>query len=219
MKIFRPITPILLAAMFFTLFAAAHEQLKWDYSGDDHSTDSKQSSIPVQRNRVHRAGLFWLNMNNTGYFGNPDGLRDPCTGRTAISGELPGGSGTDFIFVSSLMFGGYLDSATVNIGGTDAKVFQGPLTTTAFEGWYGRPMPREMWPVNFDEDPSGAVLGRVYESSDVEGKISCLFEEVYDPLATAEEQFTIMYTDKFVQQTPYTGMDDYDDRQHIPLGI
>lgn len=220
MKIFRPITPILLAAMFFTLFAAANEQLKWDYSGDDHSTDSKQSStIPVQRNRVHRAGLFWLNMNNTGYFGNPDGLRDPCTGRTAISGELPGGSGTDFIFVSSLIFGGYLDSATVNVGDTPAKVFQGPLTTTAYEGWQGTPMPREMWPINFDDDPSGAVLGRIYESSDVEGRVSCLFEEVYDPSATAEEQFSIMYTDKFVQQTPFTGMDDYDERQHIPLGI
>ena len=37
------------------------------------------------QNRVHRVGLFWLNMTNFGMFGNPWGLSDPCTGRNAIS--------------------------------------------------------------------------------------------------------------------------------------
>ena len=178
---------------------------------------------PIQENRVHRTGLFWMNVTNSGYFGNPDYQLDPCTGSTAVSGEFPGGSDTDFLFVGSLMFGGYLDSASVNVGGTDATLFQGPLVTTGYEGWTGEngpdDMPRELWPVEFDDDPSGSFLGSIVESSNVEGRINCLFENVYDPLATAEEQFSMMYTDKLVQRTPYTGMDDYDERDHIPLGI
>jgi len=180
-------------------------------------------SVPVLENRVHRTGLFWMNVTNSGYFGNPDFLVDPCTGTTAVSGELPGGSGTGILFVGSLMFGGYLDSAEVNVGGTVARIFQGPLCTTGYEGWTGESgasdMPRELWPVEFDDDPSGALFGRIVESSNVEGRINCLSENVYDPMATAEEQFSMMYTDKFVQRTPYTGMDDYDERDHIPLGI
>lgn len=179
--------------------------------------------VPLLENRVHRTGLFWMNVTNSGYFGNPDYLLDPCTGSTAVSGELPGGSDTDFLFVGSLMFGGYLDSASVNVGGTDATLFQGPLVTTGYEGWTGEngpdDMPRELWPVEFDDDPSGSFLGSIVESSNVEGRINCLSENVYDPLATAEEQFSMMYTDKLVQRTPYTGMDDYDERDHIPLGI
>ncbi|HXK49242.1 MAG TPA: hypothetical protein PKW56_02125, partial [Clostridiales bacterium] len=82
--------------------------------------------------RVHRAGLLWLNTSNMGFFGEPWlGLKDPCTGKTAVSGEMPGGTGTEFIWLGALMFGGYLDSAAVNINGTDATVFQGPLVTTA----------------------------------------------------------------------------------------
>ncbi|MCK4980858.1 MAG: hypothetical protein KAS62_10715, partial [Candidatus Delongbacteria bacterium] len=37
--------------------------------------------------------------------------------------------------------------------------------------------------------------------------------------ATAEEQFNTWYSDKFVERTPYTGMDEYDMRDHVPLGI
>lgn len=169
--------------------------------------------------RVHRAGLLWLNTSNMGFFGEPWlGLKDPCTGKTAVSGEMPGGTGTEFIWLGALMFGGYLDSAAVNINGTDATVFQGPLVTTAYEGWTGNPMPMEIWPALLDEDPSGSTLGHIRETSNVEGRLNCLFEEVYDPSATAEEQFNVMYSDKFVDDY-YSGQDDYDRRPHIPLGI
>jgi hypothetical protein len=217
MRILKTLTAIVLVSLLTRAFSAMAPVKV--YSEGDMVTDSKQTYSPVPYNRVHRAGLFWLNVTNTGYFGNPDTTRDPCTGRLAVSGELPGGSGTDFLFVGAIQFGGYLDSISVNINGTDATAFQGPLVTTSFEGWEGSPMPKECWPVNFDENPDGKKLGKIVETSNVEGRISCLFEEVYDPLATAEEQFTLMYSDKFVQQNPYTGMDSYDRRQHIPLGI
>ncbi|MBN2789313.1 MAG: hypothetical protein JXR69_03915 [Candidatus Delongbacteria bacterium] len=175
---------------------------------------------PVHEYRVHRAGLLWLNVSNSGWFGDPWlYYDDPCTGKPVVMGEMPGGSGTNFIWVGSLWCGGYLDSLTVNINGVDATVFQGPLVSTSYEGWQGDPMPREMWPINFEEDPAGTTLGHIRETSNVEGKINCLFQDVYDPAATAEEQFNTMYTDKYVLRDPYTGQDDYDKRDHIPLGL
>ncbi|MBN2789020.1 MAG: hypothetical protein JXR69_02375 [Candidatus Delongbacteria bacterium] len=222
MKVYKQITSILLIAFITMAFSRSAQTAPSSVDGLQTGQDSK-AIIPTPNNRVHRAGLLWLNMNNMGYFGNPSAYDDPCTGKNAVSGEMPGGSGTDFLFAGALLFGGYKDSADVNVSvdGTDiaAKVFQGPLATTAYEGWSGNPMPTECWPVKFDEDEGGSILGRMYETSNVEGRISCLFEEVYDPAATAEEQFNTMFTDKLVQRTPYTGMDEYDNREHIPLGI
>lgn len=229
MKILKTVTALLLG-LAISLFA------RTAYSGADSglSVNDSKALKPVQMNRVHRAGLFWLNVTNNGYFGNPDGLKDPCTGKAAVSGELPGGSRTDFLFVGSLLFGGYVDSASVNVPtnivGTDttwtpANVFQGPLCTTGYEGWTGEngptDMARELWPIKFVEDETGSLLGKIVETSNVEGKISCLFEEVYDPLATAEEQFNVMYTDKLTggDYRLYLGRDDYDGRDHLPLGI
>lgn len=230
MKILKPVTAILL---LIAVTVMARPDIQRPSSETDFNSKAAKALRPQPENRVHRAGLFWLNVTNKGYFGNPNGeSKDPCTGRVAVSGELPGGSDTDFLFVGSLLFGGYLDSASVNvatsISGTDttwtpANVFQGPLVTTSYEGWNGASGPdnmaRECWPILFDEDETGATLGKMVETSNVEGKISCLFQEVYDPMATAEEQFNTMFTDKFVEETPYTGEDDYDGRQHLPIGV
>jgi hypothetical protein len=219
MKIFKTLAVILLVVFAADSFARSAP------TGDNTSTKTVTDSKairPVQENRVHRAGLFWMNVTNNGFFGNPDGMKDPCLGRTAVSGELPGGSGTDFLFAGSLLFGGYLDDV-IDIDGVPANAFQGPFVTTSYEGWSGESGPddmaRECWPLSFDEDAAGTTLGHITESSNVEGRVSCLFEEVYDPFATAEEQFNLMYSDKFVQRTPYTGMDDFDERDHFPLGI
>lgn len=221
MKVYKQITVILLIAFIASTFARTAENAPDRNNG--LSVQDSKAIIPQPNNRVHRAGLLWLNTTNMGYFGNPDTYDDPCTGKNAVNGEMPGGSGTDFLFVGALLFGGYKDQekVTVNVGGTDveATLFDGPYATTAYEGWSGNPMPTETWPVMFDGDESGDIKGRMYETSNVEGRISCLFEEVYDPSATAEEQFNTMYTDKFVQRTPYTGMDEYDNREHVPLGI
>ncbi len=185
--------------------------------------ETKSTFKPYPENRVHRAGIFWINMTNCGYFGNPlDEMLDPCTQKSASSGELPGGSNIEFLCVSGFIFGGYLDSAVVDVDGVNGKIFQGPLVSTGFEGWKGLngyiDTPRELWPVNFTDDPEGALYGKITETSNTAGKQNCLFEEVYDPAATAEEQFNINYTDKFTDRI-FTGMDDYDKRNHIPLGI
>ncbi len=220
MKVLKTLTILLLVAFAFS--AMARTAPGKNVPGDKSVTDSKAVK-PVQENRVHRAGLFWLNVTNNGYFGNPDNLNDGCTGKQAVSGELPGGTGTDFLFVGSLLFGGYLNSGIDSVQASHPHIFEGPLVSTSYEGWTGEAGPdemaRECWPISFDEDPNGTKLGHIKETSNVEGRISCLFEDVYDPFATAEEQFNLMYTDKFVQKTPYTGMDDFDERDHIPLGI
>ncbi|NOR45698.1 MAG: hypothetical protein GQ534_08955 [Candidatus Delongbacteria bacterium] len=218
MKVYKQITALLLIAVMMSAFSRSAPTEASENNGLPTVQDSK-AIIPAPFNRVHRAGLLWMNTTNMGWYGNPDTYDDPCTGKPAVSGEMPGGSGTDFLFAGALLFGGYKDSATVDINGTNATIFQGPLTTTAYEGWSGSPMPKETWPVKFDADENGSILGRMYETSNVEGRISCLFEDVYDPAATAEEQFNTMYTDKFVSKTTYTGMDEYDMRDHIPLGI
>jgi len=45
--------------------------------------DQKRTYYPYPENRVHRAGLFWMNLSNTGWFGEPwTGAVDPCTGET-----------------------------------------------------------------------------------------------------------------------------------------
>ena len=203
MKIFKTLAVILIVA--FVSIAVARTAPPTENAGSKSVSDSK-AIRPIQENRVHRAGLFWMNVTNNGYFGNPDSMRDPCTGKIAVSGELPGGTGTDFLFVGSLLFGGYLNSDTITVDTDQAHVFDGPLVTTSYEGWTGEngtdDMARECWPVMFDEDESGAILGQINESSNVEGRISCLFEEVYDPFATAAEQFNLMYTDKFVMRSP-----------------
>lgn len=187
------------------------------YRTESFENYDTKSIRPVMEYRVHRAGMFWLNTSNMGFFGEPWlGLKDPCTGKTAVSGEMPGGTGTEFIWLGALTFGGYLSQGTDSI--TKATIFSGPFVTTAYEGWSGNPMPMEIWPVMFDEDPSGSTLGHITESSNIEGRLNCLFEEVYDPKATAEEQFNVSYTDKFIQKE-YTGFDTYDKREHAPLGI
>ena len=177
-----------------------------------NSSDSKVL-YPWPDNRVHRAGVLWLNVTNYGFMGNPLGFEDQCTGKVASGGEMPGDSGIDYLFLSGLQFGGYLDSAVIDIKGIPSKIFQGPLVSTAAEGSY---MIEEILPYYFDDDPSGLTLGRIYETSNVEGRINCLFDDVYDPKATAYEQFTARFTDK---GTTHSGIDPFDKREHIPLGI
>jgi len=130
---------------------------------------------------------------------------------------MPGGSGIDYLWVAALWFGGYLDSASVTVHDAPATIFQGPLVSTAMDGaWLDS---NEIMPYYFEDDPSGVTLGRITETSMIEGRINCLFQDVYDPKSTAYEQFTNMYTDKYSDRT-YTGFDyAIDNRMHIPLGL
>jgi hypothetical protein len=172
---------------------------------------------PYPENRVHRAGDLYMNITNFGQIGTNYFMHssvDPCTGNPASSAEMPGGSKIEYLYVASVLFGGYLESTDVMIGGIYSKQFLGPLVSTAFEGHIS--VAEELQPYYFDEEPSGIILGRITETSGTIGKLNCLLEEVYDPKATADEQFTTRYTDK---GTDLNTWDSFDGRSHIPLGI
>jgi len=179
----------------------------------------KSSYTPVQKIRTHGAGILSLDITNSGYLCNPDSLPDPVFGGIASGCEMPGRSGSKYLKVASLWFGGYIDSTVTRDG---AHIFQGPLVSTGYEGWRGlegkNDMPKELWPVNFSSDPSGMNLGNISESSDIHGKKNYLNQEVYDSLATADEIFQTMFTDKYINRD-FTGHGEYDNREHIPLGI
>ncbi|MBN1970879.1 MAG: hypothetical protein JXR48_17180 [Candidatus Delongbacteria bacterium] len=188
-------------------------------SNDKDTVERSIYPTPIQENRVHKAGLLWLNTTNYGIFGqsyitSANGgdepiLIDKCTGLEAPSAEMPGGSGFEFLHTGSLWFGGYLDSITIDQG----KVFQGPLVSTGWSG-YGS-ITRELWPTGFKHPD---LDGTLKESSNIDGKKNCHGEFVYSELATAEEQFFTSFTDKYTDRS-YTGFDDYDNRGHIPLGL
>jgi len=188
------------------------------------SIKNKSTSLEYMiQNRTHRVGALKMSMTNYGaiapfgpsYF-TPDTpyFTDECTDKRAITAEMPAGSGMEYLFWSGLWFGGYLESSKVNINSTTASVFQGPLVST-FCG-SGNVFSWELAPIGFDQDPSGMSMGLFKESSNVEGRINCLFEDVYDPKATAYEQFRVWYSDKSTDQTTW---DIYENRSHIPLGI
>jgi len=177
-----------------------------------------EKSVPIDylfESRVHRAGMLWLSISNRGIIGANDwSPNDPCTNETAVECEMPGGSGFNYLNYGGLWCGGYLDSAITSFNGVNSSLFQGPLVSTAV--YYPC---FEFTPLNFDADPSGTELGKIYEFSNVEGRMNCLFQDVYDPKATAFEQFNANYTDKYVNDD-FTGYDNnYDKRSHIPLGI
>jgi hypothetical protein len=154
-----------------------------------------------------------MNVCNRGIIGNPFEMTDPCTGETAVRCEMPGGSGFNYLNYGTLWLGGYLDSSSVVTEAGNSKLFQGPLVST---GIYHPSY--EFSPINFEDDPSGLILGRIKESSNVEGRLNCLFEDVYDPKATAYEQMRVMYSDKY-SNPAHTGTNPFDKRPHIPLGI
>jgi hypothetical protein len=206
----RTITVSLLTLVFILQCAALNPVMK----------DSGSKTVANRENRVHVAGQFWLNVTNNGFFGNPLKFDDPCTGQTAVSGNMPGGSNEQYLFAAGLMFGGYLENDSVDIK-IPAKVFGDPLVTTAYEGWTGfsgtEDMPKELWPRDFYDDPEGTSKGKIIETSDTYGKTNCLMQDVYDPAATADEQFTTWYSDKY-SNIYDTGI-DFDEMLHKPLGI
>jgi len=181
------------------------------------SDAEKKNYQPYFENRIHKAGLLWLNVANCGFIGHNYQvieMQDPCTGVFAASAELPGGSGKDYLYAANLSFGGYLDSADIEINGSISKIFQGPLVSTGFENMYAL----ELQPYYFRDDPSGLTMGRINETSNIEGRMNCLFQEVYDPKATAYEQFNVGFTDKGINSYTENTFDDII-RGHIPLGI
>jgi hypothetical protein len=189
---------------------------------------SKYFDSNIIENRKHRVGLLNMTFTNCGQFGRSKpymnlgevstglhpGLIDECTGKQSRGAEMPAGSNIEYLWSTGLWAGGYIDSSATSIGGTSAEVFQGPLVSTSYD--CANAYSYEFTPTELEEDPTGIILGRIRETSNIEGRINCLFEDVYDPKSTAYEQFSTMYSDKSTKQ--YT-WDAYELRSHIPLGI
>jgi len=194
----------------------------------EKNTRAQYDGNPTVEARVHRAGMLRLCIQNNGLVGNAipavfnGQIDDPCTNKNAASGEMPAESGVEFLFIGGLWFGGYLDSAKIEVGpdNTEVVAFQGPLVSTSSEGWSGTMT--EVWPVNVSPEFGNYTNGKIVESSTNKGKQNCLFEDIYDPTATAEEQFDVMYSDKYVSAgtgPTNTGLDPNSQRNHIPLGV
>ncbi|OGC90235.1 MAG: hypothetical protein A2142_06150 [candidate division Zixibacteria bacterium RBG_16_48_11] len=76
--------------------------------------------------RVHNVGKFWLSVSNYGIFGSESGrLRDPCTRKSAPSGEFPGGTGVSYLFQGALWVGAVVGE------GAEAET----LVTVGADGW------------------------------------------------------------------------------------
>jgi len=223
----RKIITYFIILSFLQLFSRPMFNFKGlEKSIPDSIKNSKYFNENLIQNRTHRIGALKMNITNFGSMfsykpilnGNwaPNNFfLDECTGEQAVTLEMPAGSGMEYLFLSSLWCGGYLESSVTNINSTQTIIFEGPLVSTSCEG-YSSMLSYEFLPSSFDEDPTGKFLGSIKESSCIEGRMNCLFEDVYDPKATAYEQFASMYSDKPTNQITW---DYYDNRGHIPLGI
>ena len=116
------------------LFSAINPEIL-EYNKLQNKSAEKRTYVAYPETRVHRAGLFWMSINNCGQLGNGDlDKADVCTGNIAASAEMPGGSKIEYLWMATLEFGGYLESSELTINGSKAKRFNGPLVSTAVEG-------------------------------------------------------------------------------------
>ncbi|HAQ62264.1 TPA: hypothetical protein DCR49_09770 [Candidatus Delongbacteria bacterium] len=202
-----------------------YSKIKDYYKNSYEENSSKGFNTYLIKTRTHRVGAINMLVNNFGTihvwnpFINPWSgadyiFKDECTGKDVKTLEMPAGSGMIYLRLSSLWIGGYLESKNIQISGVPAIMFDGPNVSTGDYFWI-YPMP-ELLPTEFENDPEGWTLGNIYESSNIQGRLNCMFEQVYDPKATAYEQFTTMFTDKCTSQHAY---DYWDDTFHSPLGI
>ncbi|MBN1968156.1 MAG: hypothetical protein JXR48_15165 [Candidatus Delongbacteria bacterium] len=188
--------------------------------GIDKSNGSKATVLPNAGIKVHKAGLLWLSVSNMGRFGNGDNYKDPCTGLTAPSTEMPGGSGIVYLFTGALWCGGYLEDQVIDVNGVQAQTFSGPYVSTGTQGWQSSNQMFEMWPYQVENEPGyNKFNGDIKEYSNTIGKQDCDLIDVYSENATAEEEFVCWYNDYLVDNEVTGWDDDEDDRGHIPLGI
>jgi hypothetical protein len=204
----------------------------FDFKGLDKSIPdsikaSKYFNMNLIENRTHRIGSIKMNITNygcitsfkpvlNGFTAGPyrDYFLDECTGEQAIAMEMPAGSGEEYLWMAAIWCGGYLESDPVSVNGNECMTFIGPRVSTSHDMFWI--MSYEMVPSDFESDPSGKTMGRIKETSSSEGRLNCLFEQVYDPAATAYEQFTTCFSDKSTKQSTW---DIFDNSRHMPLGV
>jgi hypothetical protein len=202
-----------------------HSKIKDYYKDFNEENSPKGFNTQLIKTRTHRVGYLNMLINNFGTivrikpFVNPWAsddfyIKDECTGEVAKTLEMPAGSGMIYLGASSLWFGGYLESKDLVVNGNQATLFLGPHVSTG-SSFYIETAP-EILPSDFEDDTEGWTLGSIYETSNIQGRLNCMFESVYDPKATAYEQFTTMFTDKSTSQN---AIDGWTETYHVPLGI
>ncbi len=158
---------------------------------------------PNIENRVHREGNVWMNITNYGYFGNSgpeqnNGMEDPCPpGSWAPQGEFPGGSDQQYLYQGALWIGALIMENENSI----------PRVSVGTDGWFGV---NELYP------GEGEANG-IVERSNIPGKINCFAENVYDPMADANEEFIATYSDTLTD--PFWVYEDPADGPHRSLNL
>ncbi len=149
------------------------------------------NSSPSWGIEVHKINNLWLAVSNGGTFGIgfANSTIDPETGRPAPSCEYPAGSDITYLYIASFWAG--------------AVVGRDTLVSVGFDG---NRFIQEFWP---DAGHEGNIKRRTNMKTSI---------EEFHPDAVSEQDFIAVYTDTFTS-TGLTGVDPYDNRAHLPLGI
>jgi len=127
-------------------------------------------------NRVHRTGNVWINLTDYGYLGNKRQMDDPETpGRWAPECEFPGGSGSQYLRQGGLWIGALIRS----------EDYEEPFVSIAVDGWVHGGQ------TEFFASDDAEII----ERSDVEGATDYLGNDIYDPEASATQEFLCEYSD------------------------
>jgi len=161
---------------------------------DDLAPKSQISTFPGIDYAIHRNGLLWTTIHNTGVIGNVFRLRIDDIQKDAPAFYHPRYSRKQHGYFASLWIGGVVDGDTLVSTGYDTEV----------RPWQGI-LPIETWP---DQYPIGAI----------EVRSNLPNSEYYHERAKAEIEFHTTYTDTF-QGVWFIPDNEFDLRRHRPLGI
>ncbi len=155
---------------------------------------------PDAWNRVDRWNDMWMNQMPYG-FGNgcpdhSDGAADPCyPGEWASQCELPGGSGQQYLYMSTVWIGAIIDDGDEEI----------TRVSVGIDGWIADNTELWIW-------GDRSIVERSNRDT-----INCFGEPIYDPRAIADHEYTFLgltdtLTDPFWVGDPIDGT-------HVPLGV
>ncbi|MDF1544743.1 MAG: hypothetical protein P1R58_06530 [bacterium] len=156
---------------------------------------SANAEQPLVEYTVHSQGLIQVAIANNGTFGTfGSAVPDPFTGLAIPSCVYPKNSDIVFLWVGALWVGAIKTRDT--------------LVSCATEDFYEV---SEFWPDPLLATDPGYTDGFLYRSIDVNSPF-------YSPDAYSEEDIICSYVDT-VTDVSMTGIDNIDNRPHLPLGI
>jgi len=146
-------------------------------------------AIPNLQFDVHNIGKLAMTISNQGTFGTGFLSSPICDGGECPSAEYPINSNIEYLFSGALWIG--------------AVVGRDTLVSVGADGWYTGI--NELLP---DPGDAGAIISR----SSLKSKTN------YSDDAISEQDFICTFTDTFTDPG-LTGVDDFDNRPHIPLNV